>query len=112
MRVSHETIYRSLYLQTRASCNRELVARLRSKRTMRRGKRSSTDGQRRGQIIDAVSIRDRPSEIDARATPGQLGGRPDHRSEEHAHCHASREVFALLLLVRVNGKDTTMWSRF
>jgi len=107
MRVSHETIYRSLYLQTRGVLHRELVARLRSKRTMRRGKRSSTDGQRRGQIIDAVSIRDRPSEIDARATPGHWEG-DLITGARNTHIATLVERYSrYLLLVRVNGKDTT-----
>ena len=106
-RVSHETIYRSLYLQTRGVLHRELVARLRSKRTMRRGKRSSTDGQRRGQIIDAVSIRDRLSEIDTRATPGHWEG-DLITGARNTHIATLVERYSrYLLLVRVNGKDTT-----
>src|SRR3954466_2012058 len=73
MRISHETIYRTLYLQTRGALHRQLVERLRTKRRMRRGKRSSTDGQRRGQIIDAVSIRERPAEITAPLSKGTPG---------------------------------------
>src|ERR1051326_2516086 len=74
MRVSHETIYRSLYLQTRSILHRQLVGRLRTKRTMRKGKKASTKGQRHGQIIDAVSIHDRPAEIAARTKPGHWEG--------------------------------------
>ena len=69
MRVSHETIYRSLYLQTRNVLHRQLLDRLRTKRRMRRGKRWSTTGQLRGRITDAVSIHDRPAEVAARAKP-------------------------------------------
>lgn len=106
MRVSHETIYRSLYQQTRGVLRRELVTRLRSKRTMRRGKRSSTDGQRRGQIIDAVSIRDRPSEIDARATPGHWEG-DLITGAKNTHIATLVERYSrYVLLVRVTGKDT------
>jgi IS30 family transposase len=106
LRVSHETIYRSLYLQTRGVLRRELVARLRSKRTMRRGKRSSTDGQRRGQIIDAVSIRDRPSEIESRATPGHWEG-DLITGAKNTHIATLVERYSrYLLLVRVTGKDT------
>jgi len=106
MRVSHETIYRSLYQQTRGVLRRELVARLRSKRTMRRGKRSSTDGQRRGQIIDAVSIRDRPLEVDARATPGHWEG-DLITGARNTHIATLVERYSrYVLLVRVTGKDT------
>lgn len=69
MRVSHETIYRSLFIQARGVLKRELLATLRSRRLMRRAKTSTTEGQPRGQIIDAVSIRERPSEIEDRAVP-------------------------------------------
>lgn len=75
MQVSHETIYKSLFIQAPRSTKlgvlkTELMANLRSRRIMRRGKTSTTAGQTRGQIIDAISIRDRPAEIEDRAIPG------------------------------------------
>jgi IS30 family transposase len=70
MNVSHETIYKSLFIQARGVLKKELLAHLRSRRIMRRGRTSTTDGQTRGQIIDAVSIRDRPAVIEDRAIPG------------------------------------------
>ena len=106
MRISHETIYRSLYLKTRGVLQRELIACLRSRRTMRRGKRSSTEGQRRGQIIDAVSIRDRPSEIETRATAGHWEG-DLIAGARNTHIATLVERYSrYLLLVRINGKDT------
>src|SRR5690625_2251940 len=57
MRISHETIYKSLFIQTRGVLKRELQQHLRSKRPIRRHKRSSTKGQRRCEFIGAVSIR-------------------------------------------------------
>jgi IS30 family transposase len=59
MRVSHETIYRTLFVQTRGALKKELLAHLRSGRMMRRARCASTAGQQRGQIKDAVSIRKR-----------------------------------------------------
>jgi IS30 family transposase len=59
MRVSHETIYRSLFIQARGVNKKELRGHLRSRRMMRRSKRASTEGQSRGQIIDGISIRER-----------------------------------------------------
>src|SRR5262245_27868063 len=59
MHVSHETIYRSLFIQARGVLKKELLAHLRTQRVMRRSKRASTGGQGRGQIVDAVSIRER-----------------------------------------------------
>jgi IS30 family transposase len=106
MRVSHETIYRSLFIQARGVLKRELLAALRSRRLMRRAKTSTTEGQPRGQIIDAVSIRDRPAEVDDRAVPGHWegdllsGGKNTHVAtlvERHSR---------FLMLVQVDGKDT------
>jgi IS30 family transposase len=74
MNVSHETIYKSLFIQARGVLKKELLAHLRSRRIMRRGRTSTTAGQTRGQIVDAVSIRDRPAEIEDRAVPGHWEG--------------------------------------
>jgi IS30 family transposase len=74
MTVSPETIYKSLFIQARGVLKRELLAHLRSRRIMRRGRTSTTAGQTRGQIIDAVSIRDRTAEIEDRAIPGHWEG--------------------------------------
>ena len=72
MRVSHETIYRSLFIQARGVLKKELIGHLRSRRTMQRAKHASTIGQPRGQIVDGASIRDRPAEVEDRAIPGHL----------------------------------------
>src|SRR6202050_1296995 len=55
MRVSHETIYRSLFIQARGALKKELMKHLRSKRRMRRSRHASEQGQSRGQIVDAIS---------------------------------------------------------
>src|SRR5215468_2577442 len=55
MRVSHETIYRSLFIQARGVLKKELMDHLRSKRRMRRSRHASESGQSRGQIVDAIS---------------------------------------------------------
>jgi IS30 family transposase len=65
MRVSHETIYRSLFIQARGVLKKALMGHLRSKRRIRRSQHSAVSGQSRGQIVDAVSIRERPAEIEA-----------------------------------------------
>ena len=72
MCISHETIYKSLFIQTRGVLREELKKHLRTKRMFRRAK-SHKSGSR-GQIIDAVSIRDRPAEIEDRAIPGHWEG--------------------------------------
>jgi transposase, IS30 family len=74
MRVSHETIYRSLFIQARGVLKKELMDHLRSKRRMRRSRHASPSGQSRGQIVDAISIRERPAEVEDRAIPGHWEG--------------------------------------
>jgi IS30 family transposase len=74
LRVSPETIYRTLFVQARGALKKELIAHLRSGRMMRRAKVSSTKGQARGQIVDAVSIRERPADAEDRAVPGHWEG--------------------------------------
>ena len=73
-RVSHETIYRSLYVQARGVLKKELLGYLRSKRTIRRSRRVNRDGDRRGQIKDIVSISQRPAAVEDRAVPGHWEG--------------------------------------
>ncbi len=73
MRVSHETIYLSLFVQSRGALRRELSAHLRTRRLMRQP-RSSNPDERRGRIPDAVSISERPAEAEDRAVPGHWEG--------------------------------------
>lgn len=73
MQISHETIYRSLFIQAKGVLKKELIAHLRSGRAIRRGKTSTQKGQPRG-IVDAVSIRERPAEAQDRAVPGHWEG--------------------------------------
>src|ERR671912_1531007 len=108
MRVSHETIYRTLFVQARGALKRELLAHLRSRRMMRRSRGASTRGQPRGQIKEAVSIRERPPEAEDRAVPGHwegdllAGSRNTHVAVATLVERSSRFV----MLVRVGGKDT------
>jgi hypothetical protein len=76
MQVSHEPIYKSLFIQARGVLKKELVRNLRSRRPMRRARTSSTEGQARGRIVGAVSISERPAQIGFRFSPtGGRGGR-------------------------------------
>src|ERR1700675_2902086 len=108
MRVSHETIYRSLFIQARGALKKELMDYLRSKRRMRRSRHSSEHGHSRGQIVDAVSIRERPAEAEDRAIPGHwegdllAGGKNSYIAtlvERHSR---------FLMLVKVPSKDTAV----
>jgi len=72
--VSHETIYRSLFVQARGVLKKELLQHLRSKRTIRRSKQATQKGGAHGQIKDTVSIRERPASVEDRAVPGHWEG--------------------------------------
>ena len=72
--VSHETIYRSLFVQTRGVLKKELMQHLRSQRTMRHSRHGSGKGDGRGQIKDMISIRQRPASVEDRAVPGHWEG--------------------------------------
>jgi len=74
LHVSHETIYRSLFIQARGALKQELVQHLRSKRRIRGSRHASVHGHSRGQIVDAISIRERPAEAEDRAVPGHWEG--------------------------------------
>jgi IS30 family transposase len=74
MHVSHETIYKSLYVQARGVLKRELTSHLRTRRTIRRSSKSSKRGHGGGQIVDAVNISQRPAEVADRAVPGHWEG--------------------------------------
>jgi IS30 family transposase len=107
MRVSHETIYRSLFIQARGVLKKELIQHLRSKRRIRRSRHSRVGGQSRGQIVDAISIRQRPAEIEDRAIPGHwegdlLGGTNNSHIATLVERHSR-----FVALVKVPSKDTT-----
>ena len=74
MRVSHETIYRSLFIQARGVLKKQLIGHLRSARKLRHSRNSGIRGELRGRIPDAVSIRERPAEVEDRAVPGHWEG--------------------------------------
>ena len=74
LQVSHETIYVSLFVQSRGVLKKELFTHLRRRRRMRQARQATAAGQARGRIIDAVSIRERPAEAADRAVPGHWEG--------------------------------------
>jgi IS30 family transposase len=107
MRVSTETIYRSLYVQARGVLKRELTAHLRWRRSIRRSQLASTVGQGRGQIIDAVSIAERPPAIEDRALPGHWEGDLFAGAKNSYIATLVERHSRFVLLVKVPGKDTT-----
>jgi IS30 family transposase len=106
MQVSHETIYRSLFIRTRGVLKKELMAHLRTARQMRQAKGGTTKNGL-GQIVDAVSIRERPAEADDRAVPGHWEG--DLLSgANNTHIATLVERHArFVMLLKIPSKDTT-----
>jgi len=106
MRVSHETIYLTLFVQARGALKRELAAHLRRSRSLRRAGTAKRANSGQGQIVDAVSIRERPAEAEERAIPGHWEG--DLLAGAH-NSHVATLVerhSRFLLLVAVASKDT------
>ena len=95
MRVSHETIYRSLFIQARGVLKKGLIQHLRFKRRIRRSRHARDSGHRSGQIVDAISIRERPAEIEDRAIPGHWEGDLIGGTKNESHCNAGGTSFAL-----------------
>jgi IS30 family transposase len=106
MQISHESIYRTLYIQARGALKKELVAHLRMRRMMRRSKSATTRGQPRGRIIDAVSISERPQEIEDRAIPGHWEGDLITGSNNTHIATLVERQSRFTMLVQLDGKDT------
>jgi IS30 family transposase len=106
LRVSHETIYRSLFIQARGVLKKELIQHLRSKRRIRRSRHSSVHGHSQGKIVDAISIRERPAEVEDRAIPGHWEG-DLLRGAGNSHVATLVERHSrFCTLVKVPSKDT------
>lgn len=106
MHVSHETIYRSLFIQARGVLKKELLGHLRSRRMMRRAQAASTAGQPRGQIVEGVSIRDRPTHVEDRAIPGHWEGDLITGAQNTHLATLVERRSRFTMLVKVPGKDT------
>jgi IS30 family transposase len=72
--VSHETIYKTLFIQARGALKKELQQYLRTQRAIRRAKQHSIKNEELGKITNAVSIRERPAQVEDRAVPGHWEG--------------------------------------
>ncbi len=106
LHISHESIYRTLFVQARGALKKELVAHLRSKRLMRRAKNATTKGQPRGRIVNAVSIHERPAAVEDRAIPGHWeGDLLSGAGNSHIATLVERSS-RYTMLVKVAGKDT------
>src|SRR5271168_3491149 len=107
LRVSHETIYRSLFIQARGVLKKELIGHLRSKRLIRRSQHSSKSGHSKGQIVDAISIRERPAEVEDRAVPGHWEGDLLSGSRNSHIVTLVERHSRFAMLVKVPSKDKT-----
>src|SRR5260370_4573864 len=106
MRVSHETIYRSLFIQARGALKKELLEHLRSKRRIRRSQHSRIFKDGRGQIPEAISIRERPAEVEDRAVPGHWEG-DLLRGSGNSHIATLVERHSrFVMLIKVPSRDT------
>jgi IS30 family transposase len=105
-RVSHETIYRSLFVQARGVLKKELLGHLRSKRTIRRSKQAGQNGDGRGQIKDIVSIRQRPAAVEDRAVPGHWEGDLLSGSKNSYIATLVERHTRYVMLAKVANKDT------
>jgi len=105
-RVSHETIYRSLFVQARGVLKKELLAHLRATRTIRRSRHASLKRDGLGQIKDAVSIRERPAEVEDRAVPGHWEGDLIAGTNQSFIATLVERHSRYVMLVKVPNKET------
>lgn len=105
LRVSHETIYKSLFIQTRGLFKKEMRNHLRTKRKFRHSKKLKV--MSRGGIVNGVSIRERPASIEDRAVPGHWEGDLICGSKNSHIATVVERQTRFTVLVKVEGKDTT-----
>lgn len=104
--VSHETIYKSLYIQTRGALKKELLRYLRRTRAIRRSRHHTQKGPDHGQIVDAVPISQRPAEVADRAVPGHWEGDLLCGTKESQIITLVERHTRYVMLVRTPRKDT------
>ena len=106
MQVSHETIYKTLYIQARGALKQELVRHLRRTRAIRRSRHHTQKTPDHGRILDAVSISERPPEAEDRAVPGHWEGDLFCGSNNSQIATLVERHTRYVMLVRVPSKDT------
>ena len=104
--VSHETIYRSLFIQARGALKKELVEHLRRTRVMRRSRHHTQKTEHHGRITDTVSISERPASVADRAVPGHWEGDLLFGSKNSQIATLVERHTRYAMLVKVAGKDT------
>lgn len=104
--VSHETIYRSLYIQARGALKKELLEHLRRTRNMRRSRHHTQKTDEHGRITQTVSISERPASVEDRAIPGHWEGDLLFGSHNSQIATLVERQTRYVMLVKVAGKDT------
>ena len=104
--MSHETIYRSLFIQARGVLKKELVQQLRTQRAIRRSRQAGLKGDGLGKITHAVSIRERPASAEDRAVPGHGEGDLVAGSKNSYTATLVERQSRHVMLVKVKNKDT------
>jgi IS30 family transposase len=104
--VSHDTIYRSLYIQARGALKKELLEHLRRTRAMRRSRHHTQKTDDHGRISETVSISERPATAEDRAVPGHWEGDLLFGSHNSQIATLVERQTRYVMLVRVGGKDT------
>jgi len=104
--VSHETIYRSLFIQARGALKKELLEHLRRTRGMRRSRHYTLKTEEKGRISDTVSISERPASVEDRAVPGHWEGDLLFGSGNTQIATLVERQTRYVMLVKVDGKDT------
>jgi IS30 family transposase len=104
--VSHETIYRSLFIQARGVLKKELQQHLRTQRAIRRSKHANLKEYGPGQILNMVSIRERPASVEDRAVPGHWEGDLIAGANNSYIATLVERYTRYVMLARVLGKDT------
>ncbi len=105
-RVSHETIYRSLYIQARGALKKELLQHLRRTRAMRRSRHHTQKTETHGRITDTVSISERPTTVEDRAVPGHWEGDLLFGDNTSQIATLVERHTRYVMLVKIAGKDT------
>lgn len=105
-RVSHETIYRSLFVQTRGVLKKELQAHLRATRSIRRSRHATLKRSGLGKFNDAVSIRERPADVEDRAVPGHWEGDLIAGSGNSFIATLVERHTRFVMLAKVSNKDS------
>lgn len=104
--VSHETIYRSLFIQARGALKKELLQHLRRTRGMRRSRHHTQKTDDHGRIVDAVSISERPATVEDRAVPGHWEGDLLFGDRNSQIATLVERQTRYVMLVKIAGKDT------